>query len=152
MCTLAKANDQIVGTLAIWNQKPFKQSVIAGYSKPVRFLRGAYNVFAAINKRPTLPKPGTNLNYQPLALVCIEKDRLEIFDTLLQNVLHDAHESKNLHSVLIGFHEKDPLLTIAKQWPHVEYLSRLYVVHWEDGGSAFHSLDDRIPYLELGAL
>jgi len=149
---LAKENDRIVGSLAIWNQKAFKQSIIAGYGRSVRILRRAYNLFTAINKRPTLPNPGTYLNCQSLALVCIEKDRLEIFDTLLQNVLHNAHESKNLHSVLIGFHERDPLLAIARQRPHVEYLSRLYVVHWQDGDSAFHSLDGRIPYLELGAL
>jgi hypothetical protein len=118
----------------------------------VQKLRWIYNLYSNVSGRPILPKPGTVLNYLTLALICIENDRLDIFDNLLKKILFDNHKNKQLHSLLIGLHERDPLLNVAKQMSYVEYLSRFYVVHWKDDEDVFRSLDKRIPYFELGAL
>ena len=54
--------------------------------------------------------------------------------------------------LLIGLHEEDRLLAVAREYLHFSYPSRLYVVHWDDGDEAFRLLDRRVPYLELALL
>ena len=48
--------------------------------------------------------------------------------------------------------ERDHLLDILKEYKGISYSSRVYIVCWEDGEKYHAQLDDRIPYLELGAL
>jgi len=54
--------------------------------------------------------------------------------------------------VMAGFHQRDPLAAALRSLPHICFRSRLFVVHWEDGGEAHKSLDNRVPYVELGGL
>jgi hypothetical protein len=54
--------------------------------------------------------------------------------------------------VLLGLHEADPLLAVARPHRAVWYTTNLYLVCWEDGEPLRASLDGRPPYLELGSL
>ncbi len=53
---------------------------------------------------------------------------------------------------MVGLAARDPLLRVARQYPHVAYHSTLYTVclpHDE----AFHAKPDgRVPYVEIAAL
>lgn len=149
---LATKKERLVGTLGVWNQKSFKQCVITNYCRGIKAIRPIFNIYAKIRKKPELPKPGMMLNYLTLALISIENDDIEIFESLFSHVLGDSCGVDDLQSVMVGFHEKDPFLPIVKRIPHREYLSRIYLVYWQEDQSALSSLDDRIPYLELGAL
>ena len=149
---LATKKGRLIGTLGIWDQKSFKQCVIKNYSRGIKTIRPFFNLYAKIGKRPELPKPETILNYLTLALISVENDDTDIFESLFRNALRDVSNVDNLHSVMVGFHERDPFLPIAKRIPHMEYLSRIYLAFWQDGQSILSTLDDRIPYIELGAL
>lgn len=111
---LATNKGRLVGTLAVWDQKSFKQCLIKNYSRGIKTIRPFFNLYAKIGKRPELPKPGSILNYLTLALISVENDDSAIFETLFRHALHDVSKVEHLHSVMVGFHERDPFLPIAK--------------------------------------
>ena len=143
---LAFNNNKLIGIMGLWNQSSFRQSIIQQYSSLIHLMRYFYNPISLITDGPTLPIPG-KLNYAVIALCCIRDNCIDTFNNLLNQTLY---ESQNLHSVLLGFHETDPLLAALKKRPHIPYISRLYYVYWENDVSP--KPDGRTPYLELGAL
>jgi hypothetical protein len=54
--------------------------------------------------------------------------------------------------LLVGLHETDPLLSIARQYSGREYVTRLYIVYWSNEVPDVGRLTHSAPYLELGAL
>lgn len=149
---IARQNGEITGTLGLWDQSRYKQSWVDGYSTLMQWLRPGYNAFARIAGRPRLPSAGQQIHYRTVALVCIRNDAKYVMDALLRTALNRAAADKNLHSIAVAFHQDDPLLPVARQWPHFAYHSRLFVVHWPEAQEDWSRLDQRIPYLELGAL
>ncbi|MDP3879066.1 MAG: radical SAM protein [Dehalococcoidales bacterium] len=147
---LAFKEDKLVGTTGAWNQEPFRQSRVTGYNRWLGMLRSPYNLTAGRLGYPLLPRPGSDLDYFNLALVCISNDDRKVFAALLSQLLAKYHGSFDFF--MAGLHEHDPLLPVLAKYRHFNYYSRLYVVCWEDGEHDFHNLDGRVPYLELGAL
>ncbi len=148
---LAFSGEELVGTVAAWDQKSFRQSIVRGYGRRLKFLRLPYNATAWLLGYPILPRPGSNLDYFNLSLVCIREDDPHVFESLLAQMIKRYQSHYSL--LMAGLHERDPLLPVLRKYRHFPYESRLYVVCWEDGEEDFGNLDDwRIPYLELGAL
>jgi hypothetical protein len=48
--------------------------------------------------------------------------------------------------------EQDPLLQVARGYPHIAYRRRLYTVRWESEGGVLAQLAGRIPYVDTAAL
>ena len=141
---------KLVGTAALWNQQPFRQSMVSGYSRTLVQFRQIYNVFAGFLKYPKLPSVGSILDYRFLSLVCIKDNNPEIFAELFKTLLQQNQQ--HFSFIMAGLHTKDPLLTVLNRYPHFSYSSELFVVSWEDGEDDFKMLDNRVPYLELGSL
>lgn len=149
---LAEEANEIVGTLAVWDQTPFKQSRIESYSGWLRCLRTLYNVYARGRRMPTLPVAGQELRYGTQALVCISGDNPEVYSALLREALMRMEASGHLPLLAAGLHERDPLLPVLKSLPGFGCDSQVYVCHWPDGEEEWRKLDRRPPYIELGAL
>lgn len=147
---LAFEGDELVGTVAAWDQKPFRQSLVTGYQGSTGTFRPFLNIAARILGYPTLPPAGTMLDDIYLALVCVKENSPDIFQALLAKLFREIGEKATL--LMIGLHERDPLLRTLERFRCVRNYSRLYVACWEDGEEALGRLDDRIPYVELGAL
>jgi len=149
--SVARQHDEIVGTMAIWNQGEYKQHVIAGYSPLFNVLRPILNLALRLQGCHSLPQAGEQLRYGTVALVCIRHDDPAVFRSLLRHTLARA-SSEGLHQLALGMHERDPLCKSTSDYYRVIYRSRLYLVCW-DGREFYESLDKtRIPYLELGTL
>ncbi|MBM3253873.1 MAG: hypothetical protein FJZ16_06460 [Candidatus Omnitrophica bacterium] len=147
---MAFSDSHLIGVIAAWDQKSFRRSVVTGYSKWLLRLRIAFNSFAKYLGFPILPPVGSVLNYFYLSLVCIRDDNKEVFLNLLTDLMMCK---RNKYSFMIaGMHENDPLLTTLKNFRHLDYLSWIYLVYWEDAEKLCNELDSRIPYLELGGL
>jgi len=141
---------KLVGTVAAWDQRSFRQSLVTNYSRPLATIRPAYNLVARLLGYPILPPKGTILQYLNLSLICILDDDREVFATLLKRLMQ---QYRKCHSMfLAGLHESDPLLPVLEEHRHFSYDSRLYLACWEDGEIDYKALDNRVPYLELGAL
>ena len=147
---LAFKGDELVGTVAAWDQKPFRQNLVTGYQGSTRTFRPFLNIAARILGYPTLPPAGTMLDDVYLALVCVKENSPKIFRALLVRLFGEIGEKARL--LMIGLHERDPLLSTLERFRSVPYYSRLYVACWEDGEETLEQLDDRIPYVEVGAL
>jgi hypothetical protein len=148
---LAFEEGALVGTAAAWDQRGFRQNRITGYAPSLGRLRVLYNVYARAAGCPTLPRPGSTLDHVFVALVAIEDDRAPILATLMAEIF-DAMKPRGPSLLTIGFHERDPLSEAMRRARHLDYTTRVFVAHWEGAKDDFERLDDRVPYLELGAL
>ncbi|MFC1643604.1 hypothetical protein ACFL1F_00810 [Chlamydiota bacterium] len=147
---MAFSGNTLVGILAAWDQKKIRRNVITGYSRWVSLSRPFYNLWAKRAGFPVLPPIGSILNCFYLSLVCIRDNDSDVFMSLLSELIERKRSQYSF--MLAGMHEKDPLIVTIKQCKHLTYLSRMYVVCWQDGEQLFNQLDNRPPYMELGSM
>jgi hypothetical protein len=148
---LAERGGRLVGTLAGWDQHDYRQSVVHGYQGWVRWLRPLYNVWARAWGRPGLPAPGSDLRYLIGALPVVAEDDVDVMAALIETVQQRAAGGPWTH-LLLGLHEADPLLRVARRYQAACYLTHLFLVCWADGEEARAAVDARAPYLEAGSL
>jgi hypothetical protein len=142
---------RLVGTLAGWDQHGFRQTVVQGYRRPLGWVRPVYNVWARLRGLPILPGPGEAFRHLTAALPVTQDDDPAAFRALLEALLEKGAAGPCQY-LLLGLHEADPLLAVARAYRAVWYTTRLYLVCWEDGEDLRAKLDGRPPYLELGSL
>ncbi len=142
---------KLVGCIAGWDQHAFRQSVIHSYAGWVALSRPLYNVWAWVRGLPGLPVAGTTLRYLTAALVVVAEDDPEVFVGLLEALRRQAAGGPWSY-LLLGLHERDPLLRTAWRFQTTCYSAGLYLVCWPAGEAQRAALDDRPPYLELGSL
>jgi hypothetical protein len=147
---IARHNNSIVGTMALWDQNNFRYWMIKGYSGMLSFIRLPVNLIATMQKKPGFPPRGTILNYKIISLCCIDPDYPNAFVPLLNQTLLDLGNERSVYAV-IGFHESDPLLNLFKL-PAVRLVSRLYKIYWPENALFAEQIDNRPPYFELGSL
>ncbi|MFH1920486.1 MAG: hypothetical protein ABIP48_11450 [Planctomycetota bacterium] len=147
----AYRDGEIVGTLAAWNQRGFRQIAIDGYAGHLRWMRLAVNGWAGLSGRPRLPAPGSELRYVTAAIPVVRGDDPVVFAALLGSLMGRlAAEPHDF--LLVGLHEDDPLLPVARAFSASSYRAQLYYVCWDDGEPIRKGLDARVPYMELGCL
>lgn len=148
---LAFRGQQLVGTLGSWDQKPFRQQVLHGYTPLLGLTRPIYNLWAAWRGMVQLPRPGDILKSRLAALPLVADDDPTIFTALLQKILGNPHPQTD-DFLLVGLHDSDPLLPVLQQTPARWYNTNLYLVYWPNDKPPTSLLDGRPLYLELGGL
>lgn len=149
---VAQMDGQLVGTIGLWNQRPFRQWIVDGYSRRAALSMPFYNAFARLTGRPTFPAGGKSLDYRFVSLFAVANDDQKVALSLLAAIFDQTRRIAPDSLLVAGIHERDPLLPLLARPPSVRFDSRLFVVHWDDGKEAYARLDDRPPYLEAGAL
>jgi hypothetical protein len=148
---LAERGGRLVGTLAGWDQHDDRQSVVRAYGGLLGRARPLYNLWAGIRGLPALPPPGGQLRYLMGAIPVVLDDDRVVFAALLAALGAAAAGGPWTH-LLLGLHESDPLLQVARRRQAACYLTRLFLVCWPDGDQSRGALDGRAPYLEAGSL
>lgn len=148
---LAMRGTRIVGTLAAWDQRAFRQTHVERYSPLLRGLRPFYNGLARITPLRPLPREGQAVPHFYLAAIAIEDDDPRIFRALLRH-LYRARRCGPWHYFIGGLHERDPLAGELLRYRHIPAAGHLYSVQFDDSGDAALSLDERVPYVEAGSL
>jgi hypothetical protein len=148
---LAVRDGQIIGTLGGWDQRGFKQIIVHDYHGWLSALRPLYNGWAKLRRHPTLPPAGSTLPVHLAAIPVVRDDCRDVFRLMLEAMLHRLAEQGDGH-LLVGLHERDPLLPIVRQFAGREYLTKMYLVYWPDEAVDAGCLMQRAPYLELGSL
>lgn len=142
----------IVGVAGVWDQRAYKQTLVDGYGGWVRPLRPLANRILGVLGYAALPEPGAALAQLSLAFIGIRGDDPAILAYLLE-AIHRDHREAGFHSLLVGFHERDPLRAALRPFLAIPYHARLCWVGWEEDLAFFRSLEPhRIPTLELARL
>jgi len=149
---LAFRGQRLVGTLGGWDQSGFRRSVVECYNSHLRWSRPAYNTWAKLCGQPTLPKPGESFRCLTAAVPLVYDDDERVFATLLQELLSRAAAVGSHDYLLLGLHESDPLMPVVKRYRSQKYVTKVFVVCWDDGKDQWRRLDGRPLYLELGCL
>jgi hypothetical protein len=148
---VAERDGRQIGILAGWDQHAYRQSVIHSYSGWVRWLRPLYNVWQRLRGAPGLPPPGEPLLTLTAALPLVADDDPMVFAALLGELRRRCAGGPWSH-LLLGLHESDPLLPVARRFEAACYTTFLYLAAWPDGDAARTAIDGRPKYLELGTL
>lgn len=149
---VAMRGADIAGVATTWDQRAFKQNIVDGYSAVASMCRPAVNVALRVAGFQPLPAPGQGLDVLPVAFHCVRNDDPNIMRALLET-LYREQQCGPQHFLILGLHERDPLREAMSSFLSFRYISRLYLVCWEDGLDIVKSLDPvRIPHLEVATL
>ncbi|HZV34892.1 MAG TPA: hypothetical protein VFB72_10000 [Verrucomicrobiae bacterium] len=142
--------DESFGCAAIWDQRAFKQTVIRGYDRMLDLLRPAHNLFTRLSGRPKLPPSGAILANAYVSHLAADDPAMLL--QLIANLRCVAGQSE-LELLTMGFAADDPrLAAITANFPHYQYRTRLYTVHWPGLGHAADELDGRALAPEVALL
>ncbi len=149
---LVRRQGRVTGCLALWDQRGFKQTIVRGYGRRLRLARPLVNRLAPWLGVPRLPPPGGEVRSAFVSHVAVDEDDPGTLLALLESARDGAAE-RGLDYLILGFARRNPLLAVVRRaFPHREYASMLYLVHWEDGTGAAAAMDDRVPHLEVAIL
>lgn len=118
----------IQGTLAIWDQQSFKQTVVTAYSRNMQLLRPFYNLYAAITGNPGLPPTGSEIKVLYASFLSGDQHASE---ALLNRVRADW-SGKGYDYLSIGMCTDNPFAQIASRYATQCISSTVYIVYWQD--------------------
>ena len=122
---------RIVASLAVWDQRAFKQTVIHEYVKPLKRWRLAYNLYSALSGRPLLPASGDQLQQVYISFMACEPAYRQHLIPMIQHALYIVSKRKGCVGVL-GLSTENPLLNILKKhFPMQTYETCIERVDWE---------------------
>jgi hypothetical protein len=129
---LLKDGRDIRGCLAVWDQRPFKQSVIRGYRFPLSALRVVYNAWASVTNRLHLPAPGERLEHAFLAFVAFDVAAESVYMDAVREGLTKVRD-KGAHAGVLGLSPQNALMHVLKAGlrTHV-YRTCIETVAWTD--------------------
>ncbi len=149
---LAVKDSRVVGCLALWDQTPFKQTVVRGYSGGMRRSHSLINLLARFLDVPRLPRVGERLSSCFVSHLAIDNDDPQVSAALLRLVYNETLR-RGFNYFLLGMAETNPLRPLlTKNYLHITYPSQIYLMAWEDGLEAIAQVDPRTPGLEIAIL
>ncbi len=143
---VAVEGDRIVGTIALLDQRAYRQIVVRGYRQPLRMARPLWNMVARISRRPRLPAVGQQLQHITAAFMALDQlEEQHVADYLADVLQYCASEL-----LILGLHEHHRWLpAVVQRFRPQTYLSTIYTVSLTGESSPF---DTRPAQPELALL
>ena len=142
----------IRGALCLWDQRAFKQSVVAGYSKRLARARPFFNIVAPLMRQPRLPPPGRQLDSAFLSHLSVDPDDEATLLALVKKAGQSAR-SRGIDYIMLGLASRSRFCELLqKRFSCHRYESMIYLVYWDDGYEYACKIDDRIPHPEMAIL
>lgn len=143
-------DDELVGTLGIWDQRSIKQFVVERYQWWFHWLRPLYNASARISGRVRFPQPGSCLPLVTAALPLAIGKGKHYYSNLVDEVTSQLPD--DIDAIMIGLCDSDPLTGTIRERAVENYQTDIFLVSWEEEILETAWKSGAIPYLELGAL
>jgi hypothetical protein len=138
---------KVAGTLGVWDQQSFKQTVVTSYSRKMQLVRPFYNLLAYIKGNPRLPPTGANIN---ILYATFLSGNTPIFAPLLNRVCLDW-SGKGYDYLSVGLCEGNELAAVASRYATQHIASTVYVVYWQ--GASVLLPETSVPlHLEIATL
>jgi hypothetical protein len=127
---VATRGGSIAGCAALWDQRPFKQIVVRGYSPVLRRARTMLNLAAPLTGSPRLPPSGEQLRFAFLSHLAVEDDDIETGLQLVATAT-DRAAAAGLDYVALGLSSRSPLAAaVSQQFRHRSYRTTLFATAW----------------------
>ena len=126
---LVERGMQVVGTLARWNQRRLKQSVVRGYAGVLRWARPWVNVAARLGLAPRLPSIGEQVRHAFASHFAVDNDDPDVAAALLAAVYNDAVAAGDDY-LMLGLDSNHSLNAIVRPYRHVVYGTQLCLAAW----------------------
>lgn len=139
---LAVRGGHLCAVIAAWDQSSLRQAHVERYSRPLAWMRPAYNAYAWLRGRPCLPAHGQALPYLYLAFIAVEHNDPSICAALLRYTYNRLGDGRCLYA-LAALNNDDPLLSIFSAYPATHSAVRLYEV---DFGTRVDTTDAPSPH------
>ncbi|MFO0013539.1 MAG: hypothetical protein ACK553_12400 [Planctomycetota bacterium] len=143
-------DDELVGTLGVWDQRSMKQVVVEAYDWWLRWLRPLYNALAGMSGRVRFPKPGHCLPLVTAALPLAIGQGVKSFGCLVDQAA--SHLPDDADAIMIGLCDTDPLTESVRCRAIQKYQTDIFLVSWDENCLENAMKSRCVPYLELGAL
>jgi hypothetical protein len=128
-----REGSRVRGTLGVWDQSGFKQTVVSSYSRRLARVRTLYNAYAAVRGMPALPTAGSQLRLLYGAFLSAEDDDAVIAQALVERALVDW-SGRGASYLVLALVEGHPLGEIFARHAARRLTSRVYAVYWPDEG------------------
>ena len=115
---------KMLGAVALWDQRAFKQVVVQRYGPAIGMLRPAYNALAGVLGRLPLPAAGQALDQTFLAFLALDEQALPQAAALIEDALHRCRTP----AAVIGLHAGHALLDVLGRFRPVPYPAGIYAV------------------------
>ena len=149
--TLALRDDRVVGCVACWDQRAFKQAIVRGYSSRLARWRQVLNAFAPLIGAPYLPAVGEPLASAYLSHFAVDDDRTDIARSLVARAR--AGLAPGIDYVIVGVASANPVSdALLRQFRPRVYRSDLFVASWPDGHAIAETLAPGVPHPEVALL
>jgi hypothetical protein len=150
--SLLVRGSRVCGCLAVWDQTPFKQTVVRGYAGRLARWRPLINLLAHVAEIPRLPPVNAPLRYAYASHLALDGDDPQLFAALLRAV-YNATLRRGFNYFVLGLSEAHPLRPVlTRSYRHIAYTSQMYLMAWEDGLDAVRRVDGRVPGPEVALL
>lgn len=148
---VSSKDGEIVGTIGVWDQHAFKQTVVRSYSKPLAATRPLYNIYATLRSFPYLPAPGSFIRNVYGSFVSVKDDDPKVFRSLIDAVRADW-SGKGYAYLAAGFHEDHPLAGTLVENSARLLKSMLYLVYWPNDGQEVQLPQKKVSHVEISTL
>jgi hypothetical protein len=148
---VARRDDQLIGTIGLWDQSAVRQTHVERYSGTLGIARPVVSALRVATGGHRLPAPGDRIPSVYLACFAAAEDDDRVAAGLLREALRRARRG-GWHFAIVGLHERDPLADVIGRYPAVRAAGLLFVVHYAEDVQQVADLDDRPPHLEAGCL
>jgi hypothetical protein len=115
---------EMLGVVALWDQRAFKQVVARRYRRPLGALLPAYNLHARLFRRVPLPRPGAALAQTFLAFLALDDAALPHAQALVLDALSHCPTP----AAALGLHARHALLDTIDRLKPIRYPSHVYAV------------------------
>ncbi len=105
---LAFNEGELVGMTGLWDQKKFKQTRIAGYSKALQIARPFYNAWVKVFGGLSLPAAGSLTSYTYMHATVVKENNPELLADLIASIRRELY-SGPYDALVVGFDSRDPL-------------------------------------------
>lgn len=148
--SVVRQDGRVVAAAAVWDQRPFRQTIIDGYEGWLRHVRPLLNGVMAVRRMPLLPAPGTVLAQGALFGATVLDP--SAWPALWRLVRHRA-AAAGLQWVCLSRDARDPELPILRRlMKGQEYRTTLYEVTWPGGARWPDPWDDLLFRPEVSLL
>lgn len=147
----AVRNYDVVGALAIWDQRAFKQTRIVRYGGMYRWGAPLSRFMHRLVRAPRLPSPGEVVPYCYFSFLAADRNDPTICRALLRSAYNEALHAGYMYA-MVSAHERDPLLSMIREYRCTPFAGRLFCVAFPENEPDFRLLDGRVPSAEAAVL